>query len=145
MFLLLLIISVISFVLNLLIIFLIRLISDSLSFCEVLSSFFSDITIVNSPFSSFLNVSNSSIFLLIYSSYNLEISLQNTIFLPAKYFLNPGIILLIFFYDEKKTSEYMKNENIEINIETFTGSENFTVYTMDFTKKYIEINADYRS
>ena len=48
-------------------------------------------------------------------------------------------------YDEKKTSEYMKNENIEFNIEIFTGSENFTVYTMDFTKKYIEINADYRS
>ena len=39
----------------------------------------------------------------------------------------------------------MKNENKEINIEIFTGSENFTVYTMDFTKKYIEINADYRS
>jgi glutamate N-acetyltransferase/amino-acid N-acetyltransferase len=48
-------------------------------------------------------------------------------------------------YDEKKTSEYMKNENIEFNIEIFTGSENFTVYTMDFTKKYVEINADYRS
>ena len=95
--------SVISFVLSLLIIFLIRLISDSLSFCEVLSSFFSDITIVNSPFILVLNVSNSSILLLIYSSYNLEISLQNTIFLPAKYFLNPGIILLIFFDEEKKT------------------------------------------
>ena len=48
-------------------------------------------------------------------------------------------------YDEKKTSEYMKNENIEFSIEIFTGSENFTVYTMDFTKKYVEINADYRS
>jgi glutamate N-acetyltransferase/amino-acid N-acetyltransferase len=48
-------------------------------------------------------------------------------------------------YDEKKTSIYMKNENIEFNIEIFTGSENFTVYTMDFTKKYVEINADYRS
>ena len=39
----------------------------------------------------------------------------------------------------------MKSENIEINIETFTGNKNFTAYTMDFTKKYIEINADYRS
>ena len=48
-------------------------------------------------------------------------------------------------YDEKKASAYMKNENIEFNIEIFTGSENFTVYTMDFTKKYVEINADYRS
>ena len=48
-------------------------------------------------------------------------------------------------YDEKLTANYMKNENIEINIETFTGKKNFTAYTMDFTKKYIEINADYRS
>ena len=48
-------------------------------------------------------------------------------------------------YDEKKTSVYMKNENIDFNIEIYTGSKNFTAYTMDFTKKYIEINADYRS
>ena len=48
-------------------------------------------------------------------------------------------------YDEKKTSAYMKNENIDLNIEIFTGKKSFTVYTMDFTKKYIEINADYRS
>ena len=48
-------------------------------------------------------------------------------------------------YDEKQTSNYMKAENIEINIETFTGKKNFTAYTMDLTKKYIEINADYRS
>ena len=39
----------------------------------------------------------------------------------------------------------MKNENIEINIEAFTGKKNFTAYTMDLTRKYIEINADYRS
>ena len=48
-------------------------------------------------------------------------------------------------YDEKQTAIYMKSENIEINIETFTGKKNFTAYTMDLTKKYIEINADYRS
>ena len=48
-------------------------------------------------------------------------------------------------YDEKQTANYMKRENIEINIETFTGKKNFTAYTMDLTKKYIEINADYRS
>ncbi len=48
-------------------------------------------------------------------------------------------------YDEKQTANYMKGENIEINIETFTGKKNFTAYTMDLTKKYIEINADYRS
>jgi len=48
-------------------------------------------------------------------------------------------------YDEKLTANYMKSENIEINIEVFTGKKNFTAYTMDFTKKYVEINADYRS
>jgi glutamate N-acetyltransferase/amino-acid N-acetyltransferase len=48
-------------------------------------------------------------------------------------------------YEETKASSYMKNENIDINIEIFTGTKNFSVYTMDFTKKYIEINADYRS
>jgi glutamate N-acetyltransferase/amino-acid N-acetyltransferase len=48
-------------------------------------------------------------------------------------------------YNEAKTSSYMKNENIDLNVEIFTGTKNFTVYTMDFTKKYIDINADYRS
>ncbi len=48
-------------------------------------------------------------------------------------------------YDEKLTAAYMKGENIDISIDTFTGKKNFTAYTMDFTKKYIEINADYRS
>ena len=48
-------------------------------------------------------------------------------------------------YDENSTANYMKGENIEINIEIFTGTKNFTAYTMDLTKKYIEINADYRS
>tara|TARA_B100000575_G_scaffold292567_1_gene301333 strand:+ start:953 stop:2254 length:1302 start_codon:yes stop_codon:yes gene_type:complete len=48
-------------------------------------------------------------------------------------------------YDEKLTASYMKSENIEISIEVFTGKKKFTAYTMDLTKKYIEINADYRS
>ena len=48
-------------------------------------------------------------------------------------------------YDEKKTSTYMKNENIDFDIEIFTGTKSFTVFTMDFTKKYVDINADYRS
>ena len=39
----------------------------------------------------------------------------------------------------------MKNENIDIDIEIYTGTKSFTAYTMDLTKKYIEINADYRS
>ena len=48
-------------------------------------------------------------------------------------------------YNEAETSEYMKSTNIDIDINVFSGSKNFTAYTMDLTKKYIEINADYRS
>jgi len=48
-------------------------------------------------------------------------------------------------YDEKLVANYMKNENIDLNIDITTGNKSFTVYTMDLTKKYIEINADYRS
>ena len=48
-------------------------------------------------------------------------------------------------YNEKETSDYMKNDNIDIYIDISNGSKNFTCYTMDLTKKYIEINADYRS
>ncbi len=48
-------------------------------------------------------------------------------------------------YTEEKASDYMKSDNIEINIEIGNGSKNFTAYTMDFTEKYIEINSDYRS
>ena len=39
----------------------------------------------------------------------------------------------------------MKNSNIEISVDIASGNKNFTVYTMDLTKKYIEINSDYRS
>ena len=48
-------------------------------------------------------------------------------------------------YSEEKASDYMKSDNIEINIEIGNGSKNFTAYTMDFTEKYIKINSDYRS
>ena len=48
-------------------------------------------------------------------------------------------------YNEQQASDYMKNDNIDIAVSIFNGSKNFTVYTMDFTKKYIDINADYRS
>ena len=39
----------------------------------------------------------------------------------------------------------MKNEKIDLKIDLKMGSKNFTAYTMDLTKKYVEINADYRS
>jgi len=48
-------------------------------------------------------------------------------------------------YDENEASSYMKNKNIEISIDVASGNKYFTAYTMDLTKKYIEINADYRS
>jgi len=48
-------------------------------------------------------------------------------------------------YSEEDAKQYMKNEKIDLKINLNMGSKNFTVYTMDLTKKYIEINADYRS
>ena len=48
-------------------------------------------------------------------------------------------------YNEKEATLYMKNPNIEISIDVSNGIKNFTVYTMDLTHKYIEINSDYRS
>tara|TARA_Y100000591_G_scaffold160462_1_gene138052 strand:- start:1152 stop:2402 length:1251 start_codon:yes stop_codon:yes gene_type:complete len=49
------------------------------------------------------------------------------------------------YYNEKEACEYMKNDNIEIFVDISNGSKNFTCFTMDLTKKYIEINADYRT
>ena len=48
-------------------------------------------------------------------------------------------------YKEEEAAEYMKNDSIDIFVNISSGSKNFTAYTMDLTKKYIEINADYRS
>ena len=48
-------------------------------------------------------------------------------------------------FNENETKNYMKNSNIEINVNVGCGNKSFTAYTMDLTKKYIEINADYRS
>jgi len=48
-------------------------------------------------------------------------------------------------YDEKELSNYMKESNIDISVDILDGTKKFTAYTMDLTKKYIEINADYRS
>ena len=52
---------------------------------------------------------------------------------------------LVSSYSEIETAEYMKNTNVEITVNVGSGNRNFTAYTMDLTKKYIEINADYRS
>ena len=52
---------------------------------------------------------------------------------------------LVENYSEEEAKQYMKNEKIDFNIDLKMGSKNFTVYSMDLTKKYIEINSDYRS
>ena len=48
-------------------------------------------------------------------------------------------------YEEAEVAEYMREKKIDITVDLNVGGKNFTAYTMDFTKKYIEINADYRS
>jgi glutamate N-acetyltransferase/amino-acid N-acetyltransferase len=49
-------------------------------------------------------------------------------------------------YIEDAAAEYMKeSKNIDIFVDLNLGKKSFTAYTMDFTKKYIEINTDYRS
>jgi len=48
-------------------------------------------------------------------------------------------------YIEDDAAAYMKEKKIDIDVDLNLGKKNFTAYTMDLTKKYIEINADYRS
>tara|TARA_B100000029_G_scaffold483965_1_gene535669 strand:- start:237 stop:1541 length:1305 start_codon:yes stop_codon:yes gene_type:complete len=48
-------------------------------------------------------------------------------------------------YKEQEVKEYMKWGSIEIEIDLGLGSASFSVYTCDFTKEYVEINADYRN
>lgn len=48
-------------------------------------------------------------------------------------------------YSEDAGASYMKGENIVISVDLGLGSASDTVWTCDFTKRYIEINADYRS
>ena len=53
---------------------------------------------------------------------------------------------LLKTYIENDAIIYMREEKkIDITVNLNSGKKNFTVYTMDLTKKYIEINADYRS
>jgi len=52
---------------------------------------------------------------------------------------------LVNNYTEAEVAKYMKEHTIDISIDLNMGLKKFTAYTMDLTKKYIEINADYRS
>ena len=48
-------------------------------------------------------------------------------------------------YEEAEVVEYMRGEKIDLIVDLNIGNKDFTAYTMDLTKKYIEINTDYRS
>ena len=52
---------------------------------------------------------------------------------------------LIPDYQEIQVAEYMRGQRVDITVDLNVGKKFFTAYTMDLTKKYIEINADYRS
>ena len=71
-----------------------------------------------------------------------NISLVNLMFGEHKVFEKGQIAKS---YSEHNLKEYMKNDAIRIILDVNLGKKNFTCYTMDFTKKYIEINSDYRT
>ena len=48
-------------------------------------------------------------------------------------------------YNEIEAADYMKGEKIDLLVNLNLGKKEFTSYTMDLTKKYIEINSDYRT
>ena len=48
-------------------------------------------------------------------------------------------------YDEEKLKEYMKWDDLVINIDLKLGQGSFECYTCDLTNEYININADYRN
>ena len=52
---------------------------------------------------------------------------------------------LFLDYEEAEVVEYMHGEKIDLIVDLNIGNKDFTAYTMDLTKEYIEINADYRS
>ena len=48
-------------------------------------------------------------------------------------------------YDERKMSAYMKKAELEVSVDVGVGRGSATVWTCDLTKRYVEINGDYRS
>jgi len=48
-------------------------------------------------------------------------------------------------YKESDVKQYMKWNSINIEVNLNIGNAFFTVYTCDFTRDYIDINADYRN
>ena len=48
-------------------------------------------------------------------------------------------------YDEAKMSAYMKNAELEVGVDVGVGRGEAVIWTCDLTKRYVEINGDYRS
>jgi glutamate N-acetyltransferase/amino-acid N-acetyltransferase len=48
-------------------------------------------------------------------------------------------------YDEAKMSAYMKQAELEVSVEVGAGRASASMWTCDLTKRYVEINGDYRS
>jgi glutamate N-acetyltransferase/amino-acid N-acetyltransferase len=48
-------------------------------------------------------------------------------------------------YDEGKMSAYMKKPELEVSVDVGVGRASATMWTCDLTKRYVEINGDYRS
>jgi glutamate N-acetyltransferase/amino-acid N-acetyltransferase len=48
-------------------------------------------------------------------------------------------------YDEAKMSAYMKRQDLEVSVDVGIGKATASVWTCDLTKRYVEINGDYRS
>jgi glutamate N-acetyltransferase/amino-acid N-acetyltransferase len=48
-------------------------------------------------------------------------------------------------YDEAAMTAYMKNAELEVTVDVGVGRSTATVWTCDLTKRYVEINGDYRS
>ena len=48
-------------------------------------------------------------------------------------------------YDEAKMSAYMKKAELEVSVDVGVGRGSASIWTCDLTKRYVEINGDYRS
>ena len=48
-------------------------------------------------------------------------------------------------YDEAKMSAYMKQQDLEVSVDVGMGRGSASIWTCDLTKRYVEINGDYRS
>ena len=48
-------------------------------------------------------------------------------------------------YNEAKMSAYMKKKELEVSVDVGKGRGSASIWTCDLTKRYVEINGDYRS